>query len=101
MSAASRTCEWLTVHDLADRFGISRSAAYRLSQRLPSYRLPGIGVRFKLSDVEAFEGQFRREPVAGRGSGAARRIGMRVASDDDQVVIDGLTRRQLKEKAGF
>lgn len=52
----------LSVDDIAERLAMSRAAIYRLVARhsLPVYRLPG-GMRFKVSDVDAFLESHRTE----------------------------------------
>lgn len=92
--------ELLTVAQLAEFFGVSRSAAYRLSRRLRSYRAPGVGLRFRRSDAEAYLEAHGRDP--GAAVHPIRRRGTRVASagdDLDAEVLPGLTRRQLREQA--
>lgn len=93
--------EVLTVDEVAALLGISRSAAYRLRRHVPSYRLPGVGLRFARADIEAWIAAHRRDPAAAIAA-PARRRGTRVASardDDDEEVLPGLTRRQLREQA--
>lgn len=103
MSSKSVRSEWLTVQDLATRFGISRSAAYRLVKHIPSHRLPGVGLRFRLVDVETFEqaAKFRRVPDAATPRRRAAGMPVALESDDDEVVFEGMTRRELREKAGW
>lgn len=92
----------LTVQQLADLLGIVRSSAYRLVRHLPVYRVPGVGVRLRRSDVEAWLASHRRNHVG--TTPRSHRRGTPVASardDDDAEVLPGLTRRQLKEQAEF
>jgi hypothetical protein len=95
--------ELLSAADLADLLGIAVSSAYRLARVIPSYKLPGVGLRFHRADVEAFTQAHRRDPAVGaRPQCPARGVGMRLATaDDDEEVLPGLTRRVLKEQAGF
>lgn len=92
----------LTVDDLAAALQISRSAAYRLASRVPGARIPGVGLRFRRQDLEAFvEASKRRTVPPPKPKRPGLRHGMRVAGDDDVEILPGLTRRQLREKAGF
>lgn len=102
MTAAECPRDLLTVDDLAQRFGISRSAAYRLARVIPSYRIPGVGLRFQLADVEAYIEEHRRRPEVGGHDRARGRVGMRRARSRRVVeVAPGLTSEQLKKITGY
>lgn len=95
--------ELLSIPDLITIYGMSRSAAYRLGRVVPSHRLPGVGLRFARADIDAWLSDHRRVPCPPSSPRRKRMHGMQFASgsDDDEVVFEGMTRRQLKEKAGW
>ena len=96
--------ELLTVAQLAEFFGVSRSAAYRLARRLRSYRVPGVGLRFRRSDAEAFLEAHGRGPLEAVTVTAppARCLGMPVVhqpNDLNAEVAPGMTRGELRDLA--
>ena len=90
---------WLTVAEVANYLGISRTSVTRLKQLIPWVKAPGVGVRFRLDDVERFLDEHRVVPPTVRP--ARHVIRAATAVGDDVEVVPGLTRRQLREKAGF
>ena len=93
----------LNVAEVMVLLGISRSAAYRLAGEIPTYKLPGVGLRFRRRDVEAFVERHRGDPAARTAD--LRRLGTPAAgqANDDQEVpgVPGLTRRELRRQAGI
>jgi excisionase family DNA binding protein len=92
---------WLSISQVAEYLGISRATAYRLARRVRSFPTPGVGLRFLRDDIDSYvEGQ-GRAPVA-TDFPIANEPGSRVGCRDGAVeVLPGLTREELKRKAGF
>lgn len=91
--------EWLTMEQLAEYLDISASSAYRLAWKLGARRKPLVGLRVRRVEVDEY-----MAPQVDGAPGSAPQPGLTVAcpsDDDDEEVLPGLTRRQLKEQAGF
>lgn len=86
---------WLDVDQLAEHAGISRSSAYRLARHLGGGRKRHVGLRVSRAAVDAYLAK-SDQPVPQAGPRLAVSGG-----DDDDVVFDGMTRRQLREAAGW
>lgn len=90
----------LTVDDIVRLFSVSRSFAYELKGHVPSFNFGGL--RFRKGDIEDYLRSRERRPTR-LVHRPPRRSGTPVASagSDDEEVLPGLTRRELKKKAGF
>lgn len=90
----------LDAETAAALLGICVDSAYKLVRKIPSYNVPGVGVRFRRSDVMAYlyREQHRRDP---KHRPARPRAGTRRASAPAEEVVPGLTSDELKQKAGF
>lgn len=93
--------EQLSIHEIVIIYGISRAAAYDLRRRIRSYRF--YGVRFRRAEVEAFLESTARppEPLAESRIRAGMSLASLPTGGDDEEVLPGLTRGELKKKAGF
>lgn len=86
---------WLDVDQLAEYAGISRSSAYRLARQLSGGRKRHVGLRVSRAAVDAYLAKVD-PPAPSTGASLAMPV-----DSDDEVVFDGLTRRQLREAAGW
>ena len=64
----------IKLSEVSRMLGCSRSSLYDLigRRRIPFFRLPGAGLRFDRSEVEAWAGEHHRDPetAAGKRAGA-------------------------------
>ena len=101
----------MNIKQVAAYLAVSYSSAYRIAgDLLPSFKIPGVGLRVSEADLLKFIEKHRQRPLAevvyeeraevrARASDRVKR--RRAVDDDDEIVIDGMTRRELKEKAGW
>ncbi len=92
---------WLNIQQVTDYLGISRAAAYRLVQRIRSFPAPGVGLRFLRDDIDAYVEGECRAPIATEFSPPAPPRFRIAETGDDEEVLPGLTREELKRRAGF
>lgn len=87
--------EWLSAPELAEYLGISLSAAYRLAHDLGARRRKRVGLRVRRALVDQHVAPPPPAPPVGpAGTPPA------CPDRDDEEVLPGLTRRQLRAAAG-
>lgn len=95
--AAAPDATLLTVADVVALFQVSRSFAYSLKCKIPHTKFGGL--RFRKADIEDYLATHTRTPVT--NSSRPRPRGMPVALRRLDEVVPGMTREELKKKAGF
>jgi len=93
--------DWLTTEQVMTYLGISRSGVERIKKAVPWRKAPGVGVRFKRSDIDRYLEEYRIDPPELTPTHPIRDRGTPIAKGDDVEVLPGVTRAQLKEQAGF
>lgn len=91
----------LTVDDIVRLFSVSRSFAYELKGHVPFFNFGGL--RFRKGDIEDYLRSRERRPTSllNRKNPRGGTLVASTAGDDDEEVVPGVTRRELRKKAGF
>jgi len=93
--------DWLTTEQVMTYLGISRSGVERIKKAVPWRKAPGVGVRFKRSDIDRYLEDYRIDPPEQTPTHPIRDRGTPIAKGDGVEVLPGITRQMLKEQAGF
>lgn len=94
--------ESLTVQQVAEILNCSIESVYDLRSRnlVASTKMPEVGVRFLRGDIEDYVAKHTRHPVRTSRASKSRTRG-RSSSRDQEEVVPGITREELKRRVGF